>query len=274
MKKIFSFILVLTLVLSFAGVQAFATENITDITFEDGNDFTLGKQLYDMEEIKVVGLTANHKKVAINDTKNIQWRTSNPGVVRFFDDNWNEVNTINGKDTVNVLIVGKGKAKIEVTYKGLYVHSNVYVSGNGEASVENIKMNVNGEKTGKFEVKIQRLENFSLKNIYGRSYNDSGVMKDKVTALHAFLYALEYYHDSDGCIAVTDPNWDWDWVSRNVKVGYNGAFVQKVGLDENYGMTGWMYKVNGEMPMHAASQHELKNGDRELWFFGTWGKSK
>ncbi|MCT4620800.1 MAG: DUF4430 domain-containing protein [Marinisporobacter sp.] len=285
MKKVFSIMLVLTLVVGFAGVQAFAAEEITDITFADSRDFMISdKGLYEEESLTLVGLVkkvdGSYKKVKILDKENIKWTTTNPGVVKFYNDEYIPVGSISGKETVTAVIIGGGKAKIHATYRGMSVYSNVTVKEDSNTvSVNNINMElkikddkIQDKKVKDFKLNIEKLDNFSLKDIYGQGYNDSGVKKDKVTALHAFLFALELKYDSDGCTRLTDPAWDWDWVSKNVKIGYNGSFVQEVGSFKNYGMTGWMYKVNNNMPMYAASQYELKSGDSELWFFGTWGK--
>ncbi|MBF8982531.1 DUF4430 domain-containing protein [Lutibacter sp. B2] len=263
MRKGFSLLLILTLVLSFAGISAFADGGIEKITFKDGSMFTVSLEEGDSFKYDIKGLAKNpdgsYRKVDISDPQNITWATSNPSVVDFDG-------SASGK-IVSVEAGAEGKAKITATYNGMSVVSNVTVTPKSiKATVKNISVTVKGEKTSTFTVDIASLDNFSLKKVYGNSYNDSGVMQDKVTALHAFLYALEEHYDAGG---VAD---GWQWVPNNVVVGYNGAFVSKVGTDVNYGMTGWMYKVNGELPMHAASQHVMNKGDQERWGFATWGE--
>ncbi|QZY55694.1 DUF4430 domain-containing protein [Crassaminicella profunda] len=277
MKKVFSLMLVLTLVLGLAGVQAFAAGGIEDITFNDANKFTIGTEVGELIEYTVKGLEVNdgsYTKVEISDPQNIHWTTSNAAVVDFDG-------SASGA-AVTVEAIEEGTATITATYNGMSVESHVTVSPKSStATVKNVNMKVifpgkdklqnpsqvsDNELLDSIDVTIPELTNFSLKDIYGSSYNDSAVMQDKVTAMHAFLYALEEKCDPEGH---TD---GWDWVRENVTVGYSGNFVSKVGVYENFGMTGWMYKVNNVLPMVGAAQYELKNGDQEKWGFATWGE--
>ncbi len=263
MKKIFSMVLVITLVLGFGGIQSFAV-SIDDITFDNGTMFSVGLGINEEFTYTAKGLEGG-SKVDISDPQNISWTTSNSSVVDFVGSTTGETVTVEAKSA--------GKAVITATYNGMSVESNVFTAnGYSYDYVQNISMQVIGETTDNFTINIPFLNNFSLKDVFGSSYNDSGILKDEVTAMHALLYALEVYYDTEG---LTD---GWDWVSANVEVGYNGAFVSKIGADSNYGMTGWMYKIkpsgetNWELPMISASQYVLGNGDQEKWGFVTWGE--
>jgi hypothetical protein len=44
-------------------------------------------------------------------------------------------------------------------------------------------------------------------------------------------------------------------------------FVDAIAGQANSGMTGWMYAVNGEVPMHMADKHPVKTGDRVIWWY-------
>ncbi|MGI9861284.1 DUF4430 domain-containing protein [Moorella naiadis] len=44
-------------------------------------------------------------------------------------------------------------------------------------------------------------------------------------------------------------------------------FVDAIGGQANYQMAGWMYSVNGEVPMHMASKHPVKTGDKVIWWY-------
>ena len=46
-------------------------------------------------------------------------------------------------------------------------------------------------------------------------------------------------------------------------------FVESIGGQANYQMSGWMYSVNGEVPMHMASKHPVKAGDKVIWWYST-----
>ncbi|MGQ9512952.1 DUF4430 domain-containing protein [Thermodesulfitimonas sp.] len=44
-------------------------------------------------------------------------------------------------------------------------------------------------------------------------------------------------------------------------------FVDAIAGQANSGMAGWMYAVNGEVPMHMADKHPVKTGDRVIWWY-------
>ncbi|HHW43726.1 MAG TPA: DUF4430 domain-containing protein [Desulfotomaculum sp.] len=44
-------------------------------------------------------------------------------------------------------------------------------------------------------------------------------------------------------------------------------FVDAIGGQACSGMAGWMYSVNGEVPMHMASKHPVKTGDKVIWWY-------
>jgi hypothetical protein len=44
-------------------------------------------------------------------------------------------------------------------------------------------------------------------------------------------------------------------------------FVDAIGGQANCQMAGWMYSVNGEVPMHMASKHPVKTGDKVIWWY-------
>lgn len=46
-----------------------------------------------------------------------------------------------------------------------------------------------------------------------------------------------------------------------------GGFVISIAGEANKGMSGWMYKVNDEVPMAAASEKKIKPGDRIIWWY-------
>jgi hypothetical protein len=44
-------------------------------------------------------------------------------------------------------------------------------------------------------------------------------------------------------------------------------FVDSIRGQANSGMTGWMYSVNSEVPMHMADKHPVKTGDKVIWWY-------
>lgn len=43
--------------------------------------------------------------------------------------------------------------------------------------------------------------------------------------------------------------------------------VEAIAGQRNQGLSGWMYEVNGEVPMVAASRKPVKPGDRVIWWY-------
>ncbi|OIQ56538.1 endo-1,4-beta-xylanase A precursor [Moorella thermoacetica] len=48
-----------------------------------------------------------------------------------------------------------------------------------------------------------------------------------------------------------------------------GGFVKSIAGLANSGMNGWMYKVNGNVPMVGASQEIVRDGDQVIWWYST-----
>ncbi len=50
-----------------------------------------------------------------------------------------------------------------------------------------------------------------------------------------------------------------------------GSFVNQIGRLAGTASTGWVYKVNGISPPVGATDYVLKEGDRVLWYYATFG---
>jgi uncharacterized protein DUF4430 len=50
-----------------------------------------------------------------------------------------------------------------------------------------------------------------------------------------------------------------------------GPYVDQIGRYPAGGTNGWTYKVNGISPPVGADKYELKDGDRVLWYWATFG---
>lgn len=50
-----------------------------------------------------------------------------------------------------------------------------------------------------------------------------------------------------------------------------GPYLKKINNEEAFGMIGWLYFVNYELPMIGAADYILGLGDKVLWYFGKWG---
>jgi len=57
----------------------------------------------------------------------------------------------------------------------------------------------------------------------------------------------------------------------HVTVGGFGAYVDQIGRYPAGGSTGWVFKVNGVSPPVGADAVTLKDGDRVLWYWATFG---
>lgn len=44
-------------------------------------------------------------------------------------------------------------------------------------------------------------------------------------------------------------------------------FVDVIGGQACKGVAGWMYMVNGEIPMHMGDKHPIKTGDKVIWWY-------
>ncbi len=59
--------------------------------------------------------------------------------------------------------------------------------------------------------------------------------------------------DASGVSYTTSPTWP--------------DFVYSISGQANSGVSGWMYSVNGDVPMHMADKHPVKAGDRVIWWY-------
>jgi hypothetical protein len=50
-----------------------------------------------------------------------------------------------------------------------------------------------------------------------------------------------------------------------------GPYVDQIGRFRGVGTSGWVFKVNGESPPVGADQTRLKDGDRVLWYWASFG---
>ncbi|WP_432402876.1 hypothetical protein [Wukongibacter sp. M2B1] len=268
MRKALSMLLVTAMMLAMLSVPAFADDGCTTypyITMDNSDDFTIVKQgTSSTEYVKAVGLDASYVKNDFTSLEDdyITWTTSDSSVVKFYNDYYQEVNSITGKDTVTLKMKGIGAATVTITYNPpddspISVTSYVVVEGTtytGDAT--GISVEAATDSTTYCSQTNLTVEEFSLDDIFGSSFDDDDVLKNSPSAIHALLYALELENDSDGCTDVDDANWDWDWVSANVQLDSEGSYVQKIG-DDWY----WQYKLNGVEVQNASSATALENGD-------------
>jgi hypothetical protein len=52
-----------------------------------------------------------------------------------------------------------------------------------------------------------------------------------------------------------------------------GPYIDQIGRYPAGGTNGWVFKVNGESPPVGADQVQLRDGDRVLWYWATFGPS-
>lgn len=278
MKKI-TVTLVICLVTFFAiGATSFAaTDPIAypSITFEDSNDFTIVKDPSVVETLKAMGLTASWNKSAFtsDEIQYLTWRTSDPSVIKFNYWGFFSASTLRGREEVKLKTVGSGNATITVTYNppnGNPVSVSSYVvveNGQVISNISGVTTKVTGTVATTQLETTKTIPLFSLKDIYGNSFDDSDVLKCTPTAIHAILYNLELKNDPDNAISINDPSWDWDWVQENVTITSQGSYINGISPDIASGTTGWQYSINGVDGTKSSSVVDLSNGINVHWDF-------
>jgi hypothetical protein len=91
------------------------------------------------------------------------------------------------------------------------------------------------------------------KTIYGAAEPRFDVGANPMTALDAASARGEFYYH------VTQTSF--------------GPYVDQIGRFAAAGSSGWVFKVNGASPPVGADQVQLKDGDRVLWYYATFGSS-
>lgn len=276
MKKSLSMLLVVVMMVAVLAVPSFADDGCTTypyITMADGNDFTIVKQgTGESEDVKVVGLGAAYTKHGFTDAEKdyITWTTSNSSVVQF-KSGFSTVSTKAGVDLVTLKTMGTGTATVTITYdtpddSPVSVTCYVVVEGTTyTGDVTNISVESKTDTTTYCSKTGLTVEAFSLKDIFGQSFDDDDVLKNSPSAVHALLFALELENDPDGCTDVDDVNWDWDWVSANVEINSQGSYIMTIGSDYY-----WEYYLNNQYGNSAASATALSNYDEIDFAKSSW----
>jgi Domain of unknown function (DUF4430) len=91
------------------------------------------------------------------------------------------------------------------------------------------------------------------RNIFGPTEPSLAVRANALDALESASLAGEFYYH------VTSTTF--------------GPYVDQIGRYVAGGATGWVFKVNGVSPPVGADKVELKDGDRVLWYWATFGGS-
>lgn len=106
------------------------------------------------------------------------------------------------------------------------------------------------------------VESFDISHINGIDKNSKAAKwhekNKKPLVLHAIVKALEEAESS-----VIDP--------KQFEISEKGDFIKAVGGDFPKDSSGWMFKVNGVVPLITADAYELKDGDViELFYVPDW----
>src|ERR671922_309458 len=91
------------------------------------------------------------------------------------------------------------------------------------------------------------------RTIFGSSEPTLTVRMNALDALESASVAGEFYY--------------------HVRTTGFGPYVDQVGRYLATGSNGWVFKVNGVLPPVGANQVTLKDGDRVLWYWATFGPS-
>lgn len=256
MKKLITPVLAASLAFGGFAMSASAQEAITGITLDDGKDFTVVKQVGQSEDLMIKGLTSSWQKVALPDTAEVIFESSNLDVA--------EVEYDGCEAIVNLL--GEGEATITATYDGKTVTSNIVVEGANETNkVSNITVEVDENKDGIIQdnekyIKGGDIELFSLKELGMSDADVADVLKKDPTALHALLNGLEIKNDEEG---ISD---GYDYVKSEIEKGNiviksEGSYIEVLLGEKNSYTKGWQYKINDNKLKKTASIYKLKEGD-------------
>jgi hypothetical protein len=91
------------------------------------------------------------------------------------------------------------------------------------------------------------------RTIYGSTEPTLTVRANALDALESASVAGEFYY--------------------HVKASGFGPYVDQIGRYLAAGSNGWVFKVNGASPPVGADVVQLKDGDRVLWYWATFGPS-
>ncbi|SKC45893.1 hypothetical protein [Maledivibacter halophilus] len=276
MKKRLSMLLVAFMLVAVLGVPSFADDGCTTypyITLADSNHFTIVKQGTGATEIvQAVGLDSSYIKHGFTNEEEayLKWTTSDSSVVKFVKGR-KTVSLLEGESQVTLKTVGTGSAVITVTYdtpddNPVSVTSYVVVEGTSyTGDVTNISVKAQANGTTYCDQTGLTVEEFSLETIFGSSFDDSDVLQNSPSGIHALLFALELEKDPDGCTSISDSNWDWDWVSANVELDSQGSYLLKIGNDYY-----WEYYLNNQYGEHASSAVQLDDYDSVRFEKSSW----
>jgi hypothetical protein len=172
--------------------------------------------------------------------------------------------------TISTRVVGE--ADVYAHYDdGTYdyeVYSHIVVSAPGPSyvTIDYLAVTYGSGNLSNFCIDNLKVPLFDISDKLG--FDDSSVLKDSVTALHALLIALETEYN---------PGWvygeEWEWClasKRNVVIDYGGAYVYTISDNDRTYDNNWVYYIDGSMPGVAACQWALVGGEEEEWrFLGT-----
>lgn len=276
-KTALRLLLALALVCLFS-TAAFAAD-YPYITLDNSDDFTIVVDVsggdVTLPAITVVGLDSSYDKHSFDPAEmgDITWSIPGGSSVARLVYGGNEVTTLSGTDSAVIRVKDEGAVTVTVTYDTDTADPvSVPIFVVGEASVTNsvsgIDVEVNGDTAGSFSQNNLTVPRFDLKSVFTgfSNYDVADVLKNSPSALHALLYVLELENGYDGTDDITDPLWDWDWVSNNVEIISQGSYVSGIASD----WYGWAYTIEGDDPEHAASAHQLNTDDEVVWTFTSW----
>lgn len=255
MKKLITPVLAASLAFGGFAMSASAQDNIANLTLDDGRDFSVVNEIGHVEEIRAIGASADWQtKIEIPDTENIKWTTSDDKVAQ----------VMGVGDIAYVNLVGEGEATITVTYNDKTVTSKIVVERKeANKKIANITVEVDENQDGIIQdeekyINATDVDVFSLKDELG--IDDTDVLKNDPTALHALLQALEIKNDEDG---ISD---GYDYVKSEIEKGNlliksEGSYMEiLLGTKNNYSK-GWQYKINDKEQDRTSSIYKLKEGD-------------
>ena len=246
-RRSLSMLLVMVMILAMTAVPTLANSQLAMLTLDSSN-FTIVGNINDIHVIEAKGLDSSYGSAPVDPTK-VVWESLNPSVAT--------VSQSGAEATVTLVGVGEAEVRASYTDSGVApVSSNIVVEGPAEGPVNSIKITIKDDQgTTVVETTLNDFDVFSLKTVYGSSFDDADVLKNNPSVLHALVKALG-----------DDPS--------KAVISSGGSYVDGIlGIFSEYdpatgSYLGWHYRVNGSLPDKSASMYQLKTGDTIEWFYG------
>lgn len=278
MKKKILALLLMAALFCFAATPALASPREFTYIYPDSSDdytfvFNVSGDSVSTSAINIIGMLPDYSEdeLTAEEAVLLRWSIPNDDAAQFS----NGQKTYTGNGPV-ITVTGRDEG-ITVTCYYDYDDDNVQdatepsvpiflvgeTNADSSSSVSNITVIINGNTvpdvnyTGTIPI-------FDVGTVTGD--DDTDVLNNNPSVIHAALYALEVANDDDDYVW-GDAGWDWDYVTpANVTLISQGGYLSAVYNDSSANGY-WLFEVNSADPGHAASAHQLHANDTITWTY-------